>query len=118
MTDILLWILAEGETPAGGGGNLFLQMVPFIGILVIFYFLLIRPQMRKETDRPGMLRELKKNDKVVTQSGFLGTVIQLKEPWIVLRIDDTKDVRVKVLLNSVSGLAPGTDKTDDKKGGS
>ena len=116
MAGLLLWTLAEGEPSGGGGANLFVQLAPFLLILVIFYFLLIRPQMRKEKERQAMLKELRKNDKVVTSSGFLGTVVQLKEPWVVLRIDDTKDVRVKVLLNSITGLAPGVEKTDDKKG--
>ncbi|MHC4780909.1 MAG: preprotein translocase subunit YajC [Planctomycetota bacterium] len=116
MTNLLFWFLAEGDAPGAGAGSLFVQLAPFLVILVIFYLLLIRPQMKREKDRQSMLRELKKNDKVVTQSGILGTVIQMKEPWVVLRVDDNKDVRVKVLLNSVSGMAPGSEPADEKKG--
>ncbi|MHC5038155.1 MAG: preprotein translocase subunit YajC [Planctomycetota bacterium] len=111
------WILqAEGEE-APGGGSLLGSMLPALLMMgLIFYFLVFRPQMKREKERKSLLRELKKNDKVVTQSGVLGTVVQLKEPWVVLRIDDNKDVRIRVLLNAVSGLAPGADKPEDKKG--
>jgi preprotein translocase subunit YajC len=110
-----MWCLLEGESGTSGSGALLVQLAPFILIMGIFFILVIRPQWRREKERQAMLKELKKNDKVVTQTGLLGTVIQLKEPWVVLRIDDNKDVRVKVLLNSVSGMAPGAEKTDESR---
>ncbi len=115
MPGIFAFTILEGGK-GGGAGNLIIQLAPFAAILVIFYLLLIRPQMKREKDRQAMLKALKKNDKVVTQGGVMGTVIQRKEPWVVLRIDDNKDIRIKVLLNTISGLAPGTEKKDENKG--
>lgn len=113
-------LLAQSGNGGQGGGGLegLLSLAPpMILMLVIFYFILIRPQLRKEKERQARLKALKKNDKVVTQGGMQGVVVQRKEPWVILKIDDSKDVRVKVLLSSIAGPAPGTEKPEETKDG-
>jgi preprotein translocase subunit YajC len=57
-------------------------------ILLIFYFLVIAPQRKKQKEMKVMLDNLKKNDEVVTSSGVHGTVVILKDKTVVIRVDD------------------------------
>lgn len=113
----LLTVLAqEGAGGQQGAAQWISLLAPFALIFVVFYLLVIRPQQKREKERVDMLKELKKNDRVVTNGGFFGVVVSVKEPWVVLRVDENNDVRVKVLLNAVQGKAPVADKPDDNKG--
>ncbi|MCM8819994.1 MAG: preprotein translocase subunit YajC [Candidatus Omnitrophica bacterium] len=79
---------------------LFIQLIPFLFIFLIFYFLLIRPQQKKQQEHIQMINNLKKNDEVVTIGGIHGTVINIKEKTFVLRIDD--NVKIEVDKNAIS----------------
>ncbi|MBU0709864.1 MAG: preprotein translocase subunit YajC, partial [Candidatus Omnitrophica bacterium] len=73
---------------------------PLILIFVIFYFLLIRPQKQREKEHKAMLSELNKNDQVVTSSGIHGTVINVKDKTVILRIDD--NVKIEIEKKSIA----------------
>lgn len=73
--------------PAGGGGILGL-VLPFVLMFVIFYFLLIRPQQKKQKTRNAMLSALKKGDKVVTIGGLHGTIVEITDDVVVLKVND------------------------------
>ncbi len=78
--------IAAGTTNASGGW--FNLILPFVLMFAVFYFLLIRPQQKKQKSRNAMLSAIKKGDKVVTIGGIYGTVMELKEDTIVLRVND------------------------------
>ena len=80
--------------------NPIMQIVPLLMIFVIFYFLLIRPQQKKEKNRLSMLKSIKKNDEVVTAGGMHGVVLNIKDSTITLRIDD--NVKIEVDKDAVS----------------
>ncbi len=67
-----------------------------------FYFILLRPQKKKEDQRKSMITELKKGDKVVTVGGMFGTVNQVKEDSILIQVDDNTKVRVD--KNAITAL--------------
>ena len=69
-------------------GALFSGVVPFILIIVIFYFFLIRPQNKKQKETEKMLKALKKGDKVITIGGIHGVVSSVKENTIIVKVDD------------------------------
>jgi preprotein translocase subunit YajC len=71
-----------------GGGNLFSLLIPFILMFVVFYFLLIRPQQKRNKLRNQMLSALKKGDKVVTIGGLHGTIDSLTDDIVVLKVND------------------------------
>ena len=71
------------------------QLFPLILIFVVFYFLLIRPQKTKEKEHQKMLGNLAKNDEVVTTGGIHGTIINVKDKTITLRIDDNVKIELK-----------------------
>ncbi len=79
-----------------------MQMVPFILMIVIFYFLLIRPQQKQMKERKLMLDALKNGDKVITSAGMVGTITSLNQEKVEVEI--AKNVKVTFLKNSIAGL--------------
>jgi len=82
------------------GINPLMQFFPLILIFVIFYFLLIRPQKTKEKEHQKMLIGLSKNDEVVTSSGIHGTIVNVKDKTVILRIDD--NVKIEIEKNCIT----------------
>jgi preprotein translocase subunit YajC len=68
------------------------MLVTFGLIIVIFYFLVIRPQNRKQKDAKRMLESLRKGDRVVTAGGMRGTIVRVREDVIVIQIDENTKV--------------------------
>jgi len=95
-------ILFMGQTPEGSDGGGILGLLPFILIFVIFYLLLIRPQMKQQKKKQSMLKELVKGDKVITIGGLHGTIegIKEKEEVLILKISD--NVKVNVSRSAVT----------------
>ena len=85
----LPFILAAPEGEAGGsGGSMVTTFITFGLIIVVFYFLIIRPQRKRDKDTKAMIKAVKKGDKVVTIGGIRGTVMSVKEMVVVLKVDD------------------------------
>ncbi|WP_256756766.1 preprotein translocase subunit YajC [Cohnella sp. WQ 127256] len=86
-----------------GGGNLLYTLAPFILMFAIFYFLLIRPQQKKQRQRGSMLNALKKGDKVVTVGGLHGTIAEISDDTVVIKVNDvTKLTFDRSSVNNVS----------------
>lgn len=77
------------------------MFLPFIAIFVIFYFLIIRPQSKRMKQHEGFLKDLKRGDQVISDSGILGTIDGLTEQFVTLEI--APDVKVKMLRKKVTG---------------
>jgi len=108
--------LAQAADGSSGGSSAFMNFVPMIAIIAIFYFLVLRPQSRKANEHKKMLSELKKGDDVVTQGGIIGKISGIKDNEITLQIQE--GVRIRVLRSSVTGIytgaAPSAPKADAK----
>jgi preprotein translocase subunit YajC len=91
---------AGNPNPAAG----ILQFLPFIAIAVLFYFLLIRPQKREQQARQDLLKTLKKNDRVVTIGGIIGTVANLTPDGkeVTLKVDD--NTKLRMLRSSIQSI--------------
>jgi len=74
--------------------NAIASLMPIIFIFGIFYFLLIRPQQKKQKEHQKMVSELKKNDEVVTSGGMHGTVVNVKDTTLTLKVDENVKVEV------------------------
>ena len=83
------------QAPAQAQGNPLMQLMPIIIIFVIFYFLLIRPQKKAQDDHKKMVTSLKKNDEVITNGGIHGTITNVKDNTVVLKIDDNVKIEVQ-----------------------
>ena len=109
---MLEWAYAQtsGAAPSGGGG-IFGQinmLIPFIAMFAIFYFLLIRPQQKKQRDLRQMLQNLKRGDRVVTSGGIYGTIVKIRNDIIHLEIAD--QIRIRVNKNSIADLVKETER--------
>jgi len=80
--------------------NQIANLFPLVFIFIIFYFLLIRPQKAKEKEHQKMLGNLNKNDEAVTSSGIHGTIVNVKDKTVILRIDD--NVKIEIEKNSIA----------------
>lgn len=98
MKDILF---AMGPTGSQGGSP-FAMLLPILGMLVIFYLLLIRPQQKRQKAQQQMIEALRKGDRVMTTGGMYGTIAGIKENIIVLTI--AENVKIEILKNSVASL--------------
>ena len=89
------------QAPAATGGGGFGSLLPmFIAFIAIMYFLMIRPQQKREKERRQMLASLSKGDKVVTSGGMCGTIVSISENNVVLKVDD--NVSLEFLRSAVS----------------
>ena len=102
--DFLAYAMGTGGTSgAGGGGGGLGPFIPLILMFAIFYFLLIRPQQKKQKKHRELLGSLKKGDTVVTSGGLHGKITGITDTIVTLEI--AEKVRVKVGRGFISGLA-------------
>lgn len=100
---------AQAAAPAPAGGELF-QIFFLIGLFVLFYFIAIRPQRKRQKEHAEMVAALNKGDEVVTSSGILGKVTALDDNYMVLNVANNVDLKFqRVHLHAV--LPKGTLKT-------
>lgn len=99
------WIVFAANAPGNQASPLG-AMLPFLLIIPIFYFLLIRPQQKRQKTFQQMINQLKKNDRVVTSGGIHGLIIAVKEHTLTLKIAD--NVKVEIDKASVARVL-GTD---------
>jgi preprotein translocase subunit YajC len=90
MPDLLL--LAQAAAPTPEQPNLLVQMMPLIFIFVIFYVLLIRPQQKRQKEHEKLIAAVKTGDEVVTTSGIHGTVSNVKDKTLIIKIADNVKV--------------------------
>lgn len=95
------WAQSPPAAPQDAG---LMGFLPLIIIFVIFYFLLLRPQMKRAKEQRKMVEALAKNDEVVTTGGLLGKIIEVEDAFLTLEVAD--GVRVKVQKNAVTALLP------------
>src|SRR5580700_68897 len=88
--------------------NAMVQFLPLVLIFVVFYFLLIRPQQKKQKDHRTMLDALRRGDRVVTGGGIIGTVNRVTSPEEV-EVDIAQGVRVRVLRSTITTILAKTD---------
>lgn len=95
---------AMSQSPQGAPGapapSPLAGLFPIFLIFAIFYFLLIRPQQKQQKKHREMISRLSKNDEVVTNGGIHGTVVNLDEETVTLRVDD--NTRIKFQRNTIS----------------
>ncbi|MBV8890144.1 MAG: preprotein translocase subunit YajC [Alphaproteobacteria bacterium] len=94
---------AQGLSGILDNSNAMVQFLPLILIFVVFYFLLIRPQQRKQREHRTMLDAIRRGDRVVTGGGILGTVSKVISPEEV-QVDIAEGVRVRVLRSTITNI--------------
>jgi len=97
-----LLMAAPPNAEAAGPGSLLTSFLPLIAIVLIFYFLIIRPQNKKRKETEKMLSALKKGDRVITIGGLHGTVQNVKDSTVIIKVDD--NVKLEFLRSAVSSV--------------
>lgn len=101
MIDVAYAMGAGGQGGAQAQGGGLMGFLPFIALIIIFYFLLIKPQQKKAKEHRTMLTALKKGDKIISSGGLHGEITGLTDDAIIMEI--APKVRVKISRGSVAG---------------
>jgi len=98
----MLDFLAAGAAGAAPPG--WVQFLPIIGMVAIFWFLIIRPQMKRQKEHQAKIAGVKKGDQVVTAGGILGKVVRVDDDYA--DVDIAQGVRVKVVKSTLGDIVP------------
>ena len=106
-------VYAQDTAPEGGAQGMG-SMLPFIILMFgVFYFLLIRPNQKRERAKREMLGALAKGDKVITSGGVCGTIVGLNEKTVVLKVGDDPFTKIEFLRPAISQVT--SEEADDNK---
>ena len=95
-------LFAMGTPQEGGEGSMMSTLIMFGAIFLIFYFMIIRPQQKRQKDREKMINEMKKGDKVITSGGLHGTIAGMDEKTLL--VDLGNNIKVTVERSSVNAV--------------
>lgn len=105
----IMTILLQQQPAPGGFDAILVNILPFVAIIFIFYFLILRPQQKKQKERAALIAGVKKGDKIVTAGGIHGTVEGVEDNSVLVKIAD--NVKVKVEKSSIGTIMGVTDNT-------
>ncbi|AHX12337.1 MULTISPECIES: preprotein translocase subunit YajC [Dyella] len=103
MTFPTSFVIAQAA-PAAGAPNPIMTFLPLILLFVVFYFLMIRPQMKRQKEHRNMVAALSKGDEVVTNGGIAGKVDEVGESFITVEI--APNVKIKLQKGAVQQVLP------------
>ena len=91
---------------SAGAGPGYLQFLPLVGMALIFWFLIIRPQMKRQKEHQQKVQSMKRGDQVVTGGGIVGKVTKVDDAYVELEI--AQGVKVKVVKQTIADLVSPT----------
>jgi len=108
---------AEGVSaqPSQSGG--LLGFLPFILMFAIVYFLMIRPQQKKQKEVQKMLNELNVGDRVITSGGMIGKIVTIKKDKnsVVIRVDEATNTKIEFQRNAISAVISKVDSKENEE---
>ncbi len=108
MAPIDTFALITAQAAAPGGENALMGMLPIILMFVILYFLMIRPQMKRQKEHRNMVSALAKGDEVITSGGLLGKISKVSDSYITVEVTALADKPVEVIVQrtAVTSVLP------------
>lgn len=106
---------AYAQTADGGTTAVIMQLLPLILIFAVFYFLLIRPQQKKMKEHRALLGQLKRNDKVITAGGIVGTIAKVRDDSDEIEVEIAPGVRVTVVRGTIASVVKPPEPANDTK---
>lgn len=104
---LLTWAETAHAQNGGAPANpIYIQMIPFVLIILIFYFLILRPQQKRQKAMHKMIEGLRKGDRVLTGGGMYGTIFSIKDDSVLIEV--SKDVRVEFSKSAITAIVPGS----------
>ena len=101
---MLDWLIPVAHAQQAAQPNAFMQFIPLILLVIVFYFLLIRPQMKRNKEHKALIASLAKGDEVITSGGILGRVTKVTDDFVVLEISG--NLEIKLQKQSVQATLP------------
>ena len=101
---IMGWFIQDAYAQAEGQADSFLSLLPLVLIFAVFYFLLIRPQNKRQKEHKELVANLAVGDEVVTAGGVLGTVTVVKDQFVHVQVAD--GVELKLQRHTVGAVMP------------
>lgn len=103
MNELMTFLAATASDPAAAGspGAMLLSFIPMIGVLVLLYFIMIRPEKKRQKKMKEMLDNLQVADEVVTVGGIIGRVLSVKEDTVLIETGSDR-TRLRVLRSSIA----------------
>ena len=98
------WLIQDAWAQADGQGSPFISLLPLVLIFGVFYFLLIRPQNKRQKEHKELVANLTVGDEVVTAGGVLGKVIEIKDQFLCVQV--AEGVELKVQRHTISAVMP------------
>jgi len=107
-TSILTMLAAAGEAPPA-----WIQFMPLVAMGLIFWFLIIRPQMRQQKEHRAKIAAIKKGDQVLTGGGLVGKVVKVDDTYAEIEL--AQGMKVKAVKSTISDiiLPPGSSPAND-----
>jgi preprotein translocase subunit YajC len=101
--NFVLLFLQQGDSMTG----LLSSLLPFLLIILVFYFLILRPQQKRQKERQRLLDSVKKGDKIITSGGMHGVVEGIEDKTVLVKIADNTKVKIeKNAVSSIVGITP------------
>lgn len=97
-------VLADNNIANILGSEQVANILPLVIMFLGFYFFIIRPQSKRQKDHNNMISSLNKGDKVVTNSGIIGTILKVDEKNSIFHLEIAENVKIRVLKNAVSQI--------------
>ena len=104
---------AQSATDAAAGPSIWVQLLPFVAIMAIMYFLVIRPQQQRLKAHQALLASVKRGDVVVTSGGIIGKVVKVLENDEVM-VEIADDVRIRVVKSTIADIRSKTEPVEAK----
>jgi preprotein translocase subunit YajC len=106
MTYSLLSTLSAAAASAAEGPPTWFNLIPFVGMFVVLWFLILRPQMRRQKEQVAKIGGIKKGDQVLTGGGLLGKVTKVDE--VYAEVELAPGLKVKALKSTIADVIPPT----------
>jgi preprotein translocase subunit YajC len=87
-------------TPQGEGGGMFSTLIMFSLIILIFYFMILRPQQKRQRERQKLLDSVQKGDKIITAGGVHGTIVGMEDKTVLVQVAD--NVKIKYEKSAIA----------------
>lgn len=101
---MLDFLISPAYAAGEAAPNPIMQLMPLFVLLILFYFMLIRPQMKRAKEHRNLLASLNKGDEVITNGGLAGKIRDVGENFVLLEV--AKDVQVRLQKSAVSSVVP------------
>ncbi len=99
LNQLLLFMAPQGQD---AGSGMFANIILFGSIILIFYFMIIRPQQKRAKERQAMIDSMKKGDKIITAGGIHGTIVGVEDKTVLVQIAD--NVKIKVERSTIGNI--------------